>query len=351
MRNALKTTVDRTTQIVIPEHTRNLMPYVPEVHVEAPKGLRRSVTLLRREGDLAAMSMFSLVGAGVASLSSMGIVTTLANALDVQALNMVVIATGIPSFVAGWSFCVRRIARDTDMIAIEAVKNRVVGMTRTCSDPSRKDALLAAMQSANAKMDKVDRPLLIRLDTVAIALEAALRTAGPDVEAANQARDIAERAVVSIMTASGSRASRIPGATASLALEELCRDMGVETPGSLQPPTARIERILSIARDALKTHPDLVDGAGARIDDLIDVHVPRLLSVRAEAVRTASASDLDAVDETFAIAFDKIAASIREGMECIHDSAMDRLVTEVRFLSARRKEDFALAAIDRLTKE
>jgi hypothetical protein len=335
----LPTTMTKgTTPMVIPRATRSLMHYVPEAHIVAPKGLRRSLSMLRHEGDLLALSLFSLAGGGVAGVSVMGLVAAVANGLNPESLTMLTAGVGFPTFMAAWSFCMRRGARDTDEITIDAIRDRVIRMTKTCSDPSRKDAMLTAMQIASDQIDKLDRPLLIRLDAVAISLEAALRAAGPDAEATANARDMAEQAIVSIMATVEAKASRIPSATASLALEELCRDMGVGMPASLQPPTARIERILAIARDALETHPDLVDGAGARIDDLIDVHVPRLLSVRAEAVRTASASDLDAVDETFAVAFDKIAASIREGMESIHDSAMDRLATEVRFLSARRNE-------------
>lgn len=54
---------------------------------------------------------------------------------------------------------------------------------------------------------------------------------------------------------------------------------------------------------------------------------------------------LDAVDENFSLAFDGIAASIEEAMASIHDEAMDRLSTQVRFLSARRGDDKLLSSV------
>ena len=102
---------------------------------------------------------------------------------------------------------------------------------------------------------------------------------------------------------------------------------------------ARINRLVDAGRRALQMDTDLVDDAGARIDHLIDVHVPALLDSHAKASRCACLEDLDIVDADLARGIEMVRRSIDEGLRRVRTAAADRLRTEVAFLRARRLED------------
>lgn len=102
---------------------------------------------------------------------------------------------------------------------------------------------------------------------------------------------------------------------------------------------ARINRLVDAARRALQVDPDMVDDAGARVDSLIDAHLPSLLESHAEASRHARLEDLDAVDGDLARGIEMVRRSIDEGLARVRSEAADRLRTEVAFLRARRLED------------
>lgn len=223
---------------------------------------------------------------------------------------------------------------------------RVDEMTSVCIDPSSMEAMKAARMLTKAKPRDLDRAALIRLDVVATALLATIEKAGPDDKLVAAARTKAERAVCSIMASVRTADPHLPAIEAERLLDQVCSSVMGRPSVVLQAPNARVSRILSLAEQALASHPHIVDASGARLDRLIREHVPLLLTLREEAIRTAPANALDAVDESFQLAFDGVAASIEEAMASIHDDAMDRLTTQVRFLSARRGGDMLLTSID-----
>ncbi len=111
-------------------------------------------------------------------------------------------------------------------------------------------------------------------------------------------------------------------------------------------PSARISRILSTAERMLEKHPDLADDHGGRIDDLIRLHVPRLLDRHREAAATAPTEEVEEVDAKLDLAVETVRLSIEEAAGRVHDEAMDALATELRFLSLRRGQgDTSLHAV------
>lgn len=99
---------------------------------------------------------------------------------------------------------------------------------------------------------------------------------------------------------------------------------------------ASMNRIVANAEAALAIDPDLTDAAGARLDALLDEHLPRLLERHADLSAHARIQDLGAADADLAKGLDLVAASIDEGLDGMNDERADALKTEVSFLRARR---------------
>lgn len=100
------------------------------------------------------------------------------------------------------------------------------------------------------------------------------------------------------------------------------------------------------ATRALAIDPDLVDSNGARLDELLRVHMPRMLQKHAESSRRAGlktgADAIQAIriaDSDLDDALTLIGRSIQEAVENLNDESGRELKQEVRFLNMRRGED------------
>lgn len=228
-------------------------------------------------------------------------------------------------------------------VALRDMRSRIVELASTCSKDERMEAMLAARALATSQGDP-DAETMAKLDMVAHVLKDAVDAAGPDARAAAEARDLAERTVVAIMSETFVRANDGGVRETQAKLEQICSSLTGGYATNPAAPTARLARVLSIAERALSRHPDMTDAAGARVDRLVRTHVPRLVALRAEALESARAQDIDAVELSFEAAFDGVAASVDEAISSIHDEAMQRLSTEIRFLASRRGETRLLGA-------
>lgn len=109
-------------------------------------------------------------------------------------------------------------------------------------------------------------------------------------------------------------------------------------PGALPPPSASasLQRLIGLAENALEVDPDLVDDTGARLDDLVRRHLPRLLERHASAARAQGPVDLAGVDAELAAGVEQVRASVEEALERDARNRFDALRTDVAFLRARR---------------
>lgn len=344
MNDPVNLTSTRQALEALPQEVKDAVWYDPRSLASRPKGI---VSAYRDAMLIKNRDMFGMPGTigAIAGISASAFSWIVMNANHV---GLAVEAASLPAIfasafaLAGGSL-LKGVARESYDGRLEGIRERIVEMTSKCSDDDRLEPMLAAKALAERK-DVTDPATLVKLDAVGFSLTKSIKAAGPDQRAADQARDVAERAIVAIMAESGTSADHTTSRQANLKLEQVCSSVSKGSTMALAAPTARLSRILTLASRALADHPDMVDAGGARIDQLIRVHVPRLISLRAEALETARSQDIEAVDRGFDAAFDSVAASIEEAIGSIHDETMDRLATEMRFLTARRGESPLLTA-------
>lgn len=329
----------------LPPEVKDAVWYDPRSMASRPKGVVSSYRNAMLSEDRNQIGMSGAIGfisgTGVSTFSWM---VMSANHVGpaVEAVSLTAIFASVFAFAAG-SF-LKGVVGDSYDGRLKGIRRRIVEMTSKCSDDDRLEPLLAAKAIAEHR-HVTDPATLVKLDAIAFSLEASIKAAGPDQRAADQARDVAERAIVAIMAEAGTRSDHTASRQANLKLEQICSSVSKGSTMTLAAPTARLSRILTLASRALADHPDMVDAGGARIDQLVRVHVPRLISLRAEALETARSQDIEAVDRGFDAAFDSVAASIEEAIGSIHDETMDRLATEMRFLTTRRGDAPLLTAV------
>ena len=129
---------------------------------------------------------------------------------------------------------------------------------------------------------------------------------------------------------------------AALILGALERRRNASFASSLPPNTVTLtaevksyaEKLVAIGRRALAVDPNLRDPGGARIDALVERHLPRLLSAHADAVRL-SPSDRTRLDDELAHGLGVVKKALEQSMDEASDAARNQLLTEVRFLEMR----------------
>ena len=123
----------------------------------------------------------------------------------------------------------------------------------------------------------------------------------------------------------------------------------VAVTGSQKPAVignAIASRIVENARKALEIDPDMTDDAGARVDALVDEHLPSLLQRHADAARHARVEDLLSINADLENGIELIRRSVEEGLSRIRTTKAEALRTEIAFLKSRRGEtDPRLSAI------
>lgn len=329
----------------LPPEVKDAVWYDPRSMASRPEGVVSSYrnAMISEDRDQVGMSgaIGFIAGAGTSGASWI-IMSANHVGLAVEAVSLTAIFAS--AFALAGGCFVKALAREGYDGRLKGIRDRIVELTSKCSDDDRLESLLAAKGLAERK-DVTDPATLVKLDAVAFSLKASIDAAGPDQRMADHARDVAERAIVAIMAEAGTRSDHTASRQANLKLEQICSSVSKGSAMALAAPTARLSRILTLASRALADHPDMTDAGGARIDQLVRVHVPRLIALRAEALETARSQDIEAVDRGFDAAFDSVVASIEEAVGSIHDQTMDRLATEMRFLTARRGETPMLTAV------
>jgi hypothetical protein len=332
--------------IDVPDSARAMLSYDPDMHAAPPETMGQAIAILKKDGTFA-------TEAAVCAMPTFFVLlmTTMPETVVLHAMSASDLVTGatmacvaaltLPFGVLHWRRSILRSARSADQEKFAYAKLRIRAMASKPIDQSRLETFKKVLDLVDRPTKLKDRATVMKLEAVAIGLDRALGALGPDMERRKEVQIIAEEAVVSIMSEIDTRTdgydARAEGRIRSL--RAMCVDVSsTKDVPETAPPSARISRVLSIARKALRTNPDLVDTNGSRIDALVDAHVPRLLSLRAAAIETAPADGLDAVDEMFSKAFESVQSSIEEAISSIHGDAMDALATEMRFLGARRGE-------------
>ena len=241
---------------------------------------------------------------------------------------------------------------DEDLQVVKAARERVLafGRAQLASEPTP-ISLDVVLDDDLVLKQGTSRPLLFRLDAVLIHLDAALREIGPHEPAIKEATEVARQAFVEIMVRHKKDLEREHAEKDVLTrLRASCQtavDGRIGDGRNVMPtaPTARIGRIVETAEKALAAHPNIVDAQGARVDDLIREHVPRLLQRHAEAARTAASQDVAEVDMALEQGVEDVRRSVEEALAQVRDKTMDALSTELRFLALRRGTQPVLTAV------
>lgn len=336
----IKTTDPRAMNLAcLPVEARRMLKYEPEAMMERPSSALSSFRHLSLKGEAAFNSFGAgLMGTMLGTVAAMGTMVgshVLGLGDTVELIGMG--CTFVPASLLVGARFLKGMGQGEYDRTLRSMRERIARMTSTCSDDDHLEALRSAKALSEQTQD-VDMVLLMKIDAIAQGLENTIEKAGPDLRMAQEARDTAERAVVAVISSADMTSSTVASQTARLELEEMCSSLSQGSTMAFAAPTPRLSRILSLANRALAKHPDMQDAGGARIDHLVRVHVPRLLALRSEALETARTQDIENVDKAFDAAFDGIVTSIEEGMASVHGETMDRLSTEMRFLTARREE-------------
>jgi hypothetical protein len=123
-------------------------------------------------------------------------------------------------------------------------------------------------------------------------------------------------------------------------------DVVTARPGPAVIGNAVASRIVENARKALEIDPDMTDDAGARVDALVDEHLPSLLERHADAARHARVEDLLSINSDLENGIELIRRSVEEGLSRVRTTKAEALRTEIAFLKSRRGEnDPLLSAI------
>lgn len=320
-----------------PARIREVLYYHPEEIFTRPRSIRQAWMSFKGRRALG-VACSSLLGLSASALSAMtwkmfgplvGSSVIGGDWVNDPDVLLGMLASGALIGTRAGMLWLANVSRDT---TIDSIVRRVVAMTSQCED----ETLLAPIKKAKGIASRrTDTETLVRLDAIALSLGTALDKAGPDKDASHRARLLAERAIASVVASVDDEGDEVASVDPIRTLERICGDVSSDLPICAIAPTPRIARALSLAERALATHPDMVDAGGARIDHLVQKHVPRLLALRNEALSSASVERMESVDRAFSAAFDGVVSSIEEGIASIHDETMERLSTEMRFLSIR----------------
>jgi hypothetical protein len=323
---------------------RDILPYDPNPVLADVKGygdLARMLAGPQRKDIMNSFTTFMIIPSFFTILLGFMMGAVLSQRIGLENPWPLVAATTFASWaILGFLFCVE-VPENHVKNVLAGAGVRIRKMTEECDDPLNLGAMRAARAMADDHLDLRHREAIIALDAVGLGLEDALRKAGPDRDMAARARRSAECAIVSIMAPIDVEGSAEAAIASTLRLEGIC---SIAPRGSLDVPEV-VRSNVELANRALAEHPDMTDACGNSIADLLRTHVPRLLDVRAEAMRTADEQAKPIVEATFMKAFDGVAESIREGMVGIHAKAMDDLVDQVRFMQSNRPTDVLDVAV------
>lgn len=337
--------LDQKTAVIPVRTGTSILPYDPAEHMT-----HRKPRLISRETSgsldvmlpaLIASVVISAMVAAVFTLCSGFIVTV--NGYETRMLETFCWILGLGS--AGFLLPIARSMKSSeDEEVVKKARERILQFSKSfeASDPQTFKTIARLMDEKLVIEGDEMRPLMFRLDTAMIALRSTLEEVGRHEPSIDKANAMARATVVRIIDQHKRDMDRIHSESDALTrLEHALKDavdgpVGGTVALTATAPTARISRIVETAEKALASHPDLLDAQGARIDDLVRTHVPRLLQKHAEAARTATAAEVAEVDAALDKGVDAVRASVQEALAGLHDQAMDELVTELRFLDLRR---------------
>ena len=313
-----------------------------------------------RQRSIVSSALFEGFGiTGICTIACIAAAAGFVGPHGIMGASAIQIALVVSAFLASWmvagsAHAVLRlpaILTLDDRAVIESARSRVLNLINSGYGFDTDETLGHFARTVICNLDQWDggRDLLMRMDAVAVRHADAVERIQHDASRTSAARGIARDACFSMIA---EYRDRMGDRDIDGELEDLSRDCRAIASGrpldartASYAPTARIGRIISTAERMLADHPDLVDAQGARVDDLVRIHVPRLLERHRVAAESASAKDLEAVDAQLDIGIEKVRESVQEAADAIHDDAMRALSTELRFLSLRRGTTPLLAAV------
>ena len=198
---------------------------------------------------------------------------------------------------------------------------------------------VAVMRDPTPAMASTRLRLVLRLAEIERIDGSAYRIGGPDGHADTRKDRIAairaaveeafvDRARIQDETAQGLAASYAAAATIAGATVVPTAPRAV---GS-----ARINRLVENAEQALAIDPELVDAGGARVDALVREHLPRLLARHAELSLCAPLDGIGDADVRLEEGVELVRASVAEAIAGMRHARADALRTEIAFLRLRR---------------
>jgi hypothetical protein len=242
-------------------------------------------------------------------------------------------------------------ARLNRRLAMSDAETRARSLIRDASEPEW-HAIIAIMANDDPAVAEARTKMIARLAAVSMKCDEAQRYAKAEPASNAVALETAKKAARRICAQTVAEIDRIHlamhGIDPVTRLEMSCQDI-VE--GASAPETgmdvryvgrAHVARIVANAERALKLDPDLVDDTGARIDDLVRRHVPRLLQRHADATMMADVSALEVIDRDLDEGVEHVRVSVEEALSRLQGDHRQALQTEIGFLRLRRGNDIRL---------
>lgn len=332
----------------------NIVPYDPKRHLEPWKSSILSKDFMSAPGTVMGTVTISFI---------LGVILGLMLTCVFMGLEWIVgWETAFPTaflWIAGiccataFPFVGAELTDTIDRDSVRKIRERVQTFVRSKfpGDKSDEQVTLALTMTDELVIEgSASRPLLLRLDSILIELDKALKEIGPRKPAIDEATEVASDAISRILAQHREKLERDAIGVDTLArLRSSCEATieGVADGGAAiasTAPSARIAHLVATAEKALDIDPDLVDDTGASVADLVRNHVPRLLRRHAVAKQTASGAEVNAVDDALDEGVESIRVSIQKALANLHDDARGALDREITFLALRRREADAFDA-------
>lgn len=319
--------------------------HVPERHLR-PVGWNPFDARIRtlHASDLVPIASWTMLGMLVGSLVNKGSTLMLSSLpAGIEHLPMsvrigIVTTTAVVGLLRGINGAMRLRHHNV----IDAMRSRIMGLIAMSVGKDWYGPWMELRRTGGARFVEVE----FRIDAIALTLHRTLRGLNGEEETrrANDAARLATRTIV-VRELEALERSR-PDAThdapgrALGEFERFCAVIAGDGParGVIDESSceARAATLIGNAEDALSLRPDLVDRNGARIDDLVRVHLPRMVRIQEERLPGATPERRATLSMHFDHCMELARRSIEESFDIVQDERLNALMTEIRFLSMRR---------------
>ncbi len=293
---------------------------------------------------ITAWSMIGLLGGSMLNKASTLLLSTIPGGMDALPLRLryaIAIAAGCIGLLHGLRGAM--MLRHQDVI--DSMRSRMTSMIVSSMNGDWYGSWIRLRKRDETRTTEIE----FRIDAIASALAETIRGLHEedDVRRAEETARAATRAIVLNEIATLEQVAEVQSGpdtrTALVEFESFCSRMAdpdaIAQTSTASTPEARADALIADAEDALRLRPDLVDRNGARIDDLVRVHLPRMVRIHTERLPGANPQRRQALDSHFDTCLELARMSVEESFALLQDERFDASLSEIRFMRSRRGEE------------